>query len=422
MYLLNRRRQILFVNRAWEALTGLSASQVKGLACRRRPRGVHAEKLELVLGSMAPPPEVLAGQACQTRRHLGVVGADPACWQIDFLPLASAVGTLAVLAKIMVLPRPSSSPGQPLSEKMLALWDRRRRHFQLDQVGGATPATERLLEQIRLAAQTALPVVIVGEDGAGKAWTARAIHEHGPQREQFFARLDCARLPAQAVADVLFPRDTRLSLPLATVYLSQPAHLPREIQDRLRHSLQDAEEPSSMPRIIAGICGDPLEQVKAGKLLGELYCRLSALVLSVPPLRERMAELPWWLERFLARAAAVTGGVVRTLSGEALELARAYAWPGNLAELYQVLLDACARATGQGIAAGHLPFRLRHAPLPPQKPLPLDAILEQVERRLIMQALKLADNNKSKAAQLLGIWRPRLLRRMENLDLGDGDA
>ncbi len=172
-----------------------------------------------------------------------------------------------------------------------------------------------------------------------------------------------------------------------------------------------------MPRLLAGFRADPRDFVQAGLLLPELYCRLSALVLTLPPLQERMQDFSWWLERLLARACTAAERSLAGPSPEALELLRTHPWPGNLQELYEVLLGACLRAKGQRLEASDLPFHLRHAPLPPEKPVPLDQVLEQVERRLIVQALRLAQNNKTCAAELLAIWRPRLLRRLENLGI-----
>jgi transcriptional regulator with PAS, ATPase and Fis domain len=132
-----------------------------------------------------------------------------------------------------------------------------------------------------------------------------------------------------------------------------------------------------------------------------------------------MDDFAGLVERLLARAGGAAERSVRGCSAEANELLRTYAWPGNLRELYDVLVGACLRARGELIEAGDLPFYLRHAPLPADKPLVLDAVLEEVERRLIVQALRLAKNNKSRAAELLSIWRARLLRRMEHLGIQD---
>jgi DNA-binding NtrC family response regulator len=124
-------------------------------------------------------------------------------------------------------------------------------------------------------------------------------------------------------------------------------------------------------------------------------------------------------EAFLKRANEAAERSLTGVSADALEVLRTYRWPGNLDEFYEVLRAAVLRAKGQAIEAGDLPFYLRSKPAPVQKPLALDAVLEQVERRLIVNALRQAKNNKSRAAELLTIWRARLLRRMENLGIKD---
>jgi len=96
---------------------------------------------------------------------------------------------------------------------------------------------------------------------------------------------------------------------------------------------------------------------------------------------------------------------------------RSYSWPGNLAELYEVLCAACLRAKGDRLAVEDLPFHVRAAPVAANRLLPLDSLLQDVERRLIILALKQARANKTKAAELLGIWRPRLIRRMQALGI-----
>src|SRR5438132_5921151 len=118
LFLLNRQRRLLFANRAWETLTGLTLAEVKGQVCRRRPRGILAERVEIILGAMAPPPEVDRGQPAQARRLVPLASV-PARWQLAFFPLTGAERLLGILGKITLLARPEVSPGPPLSEKML---------------------------------------------------------------------------------------------------------------------------------------------------------------------------------------------------------------------------------------------------------------------------------------------------------------
>jgi transcriptional regulator with PAS, ATPase and Fis domain len=414
LFLLNRRRRLLYVNPSWEKLTGLSASEVKGQSCRRRPRGIVAEHIELILAALAPPPEVLKGQPGQARRRIaGAVQAG--WWHIAFFPIAGGGEILGILGKITVLSKPEAGGRFPLSEKLLALRQRHVQNYRLDHLIGDDPAILRLGEQIRLAAPSTLPVLLVGAAGTGKHWAARAIHELSARREQAFLRLDCSRLPAEVLADLLF---SSASASHGAIYLQNAAQLPRDLQQRLLERL-DAEEG---PRFFAALELDPLALVQSGQLLHDLYCRLSALVVPLPALTERMADFAGWVEQFLARASQAAESTVRSLHPEALRLLRVHSWPGNLQELYTVILEACFRAKGEVIEPGDLPFHLRQLPAPAVKTLSLDAILEQVERRLIVQALQLAKNNKSKAAELLSIWRPRLLRRLEALGIQEGQV
>jgi transcriptional regulator with PAS, ATPase and Fis domain len=414
LFFLNRQRRLLFANRAWETLTGLALVEVKGQVCRRRPRGILADQEQMILGAMTPTPEALQGQPGQERRIVSL-GTAPAFWQLAFFPMMAGDQLVGILGKITVLARPEAGGGPPLSEKMLALRHRHAQHYRLEELPGETPVMNRLREQIRLAAQTRLQVLLVGSPGTGKHWVARAIHCLGPLREKTFASLDCASVPSNLLGDLLFRTDH--PSPFAFAYLHNLAALPRDLQERLQQRLETEDEP--VFRICAGLEQDPQEAVRSGNLLHDLYCRLSPLVLHLPALKERMEDFDLWIERLLPRACQAAEREVRGLNSEAIQLLRTYAWPRNLRELYDVLVGACLRAKGELIEPGDLPFYLRHAPLPVPKPLSLDAILEQVERRLIVQALRLAKNNKSRAAELLTIWRARLLRRMENLGIED---
>jgi DNA-binding NtrC family response regulator len=172
---------------------------------------------------------------------------------------------------------------------------------------------------------------------------------------------------------------------------------------------------------------------------GDLHAALGTVLIALPPLRARRGELPVLVERLLERAragddaAGESPGSTRRhatvlgLTPAAREVIERYPWPGNLRELYTVLTGARLRAHGERIDAADLPayvrlaVRLEEIPGPaPERPLPLDHLLEQAERRLIALALRLARGNRSRAAELLSIWRPRLQRRMEALGLDAG--
>jgi len=271
-----------------------------------------------------------------------------------------------------------------------------------------------------------VPVLLVGEPGAGKETLARIIHGHGASREQAFAALDCRRLPAAAVADVILAeRQGPVWRALSAVYLAEPACLPRDLQLRLCEWLAAGGDG---PRLLAGCARDPACEVREGRLLEELHWRMGTLTLELPPLRQRLEDLPHLVGRMLHEVNLEEGPKVEGLTEAALEAFRAYAWPGNLAELRRVLASARARATRPLLDVADLPHALRLARQIEQDParasgnsLALEEVLQEVERRLIRLALARTRGNRSRAAELLRIHRPRLLRRMEALGL-EGQA
>jgi transcriptional regulator with AAA-type ATPase domain len=440
LFVLNGRRLFLFANAAWEQWTGSSSADCRGLAFKRCP-SAEADSREALGHALRPSAEVLEGKPARLRRVVPArTGVSRWC-DIDFFPIRDHRGLLRILARIIPLTPGAGPEGGPLPEELVTLREGRAGQYRLDQLQSQMPAFRRVVEQVRLASQTRTPLLLVGEPGTGKQWVARTIHYQSAARETAFVPLDCARLPSRTLAGLLFgPNGLIVGAGAATggrggavgtLYLKEPARLPREVQDRLGGVLADAESPRSpspaRPRILAGSCGNLAEEVRAGRLLDDLYYALSTVVVELPPLRDRLAaDLAWLVERLLERAHAVGEPPVTGLTPEAWELFYAYRWPGNLRELYQVLAGARARARGGQIDVGDLPAYLRLAvnleqtpgPVAP-RPLPLDQLLEEAERRLIRLALLKARGNKSRAAELLSLVYPRLFRRIEALGVED---
>jgi DNA-binding NtrC family response regulator len=332
---------------------------------------------------------------------------------------------------VLIVGVEEGGPLPPLPERVVALRQRVADRHGPGLLTSDLPVMRRLADQVRLAAQVTAPALFVGEAGTGKLALARAVHFGGAAREGSFAALDCGRLPPAALAAVLFdPRGPRHRL--ATVYLREPGRLPRELQLRLCDLVRQAE-PGGVrpPRLLAGTVTDPAEQVRSGCLLEELACILATLRLDVPPLRQRLPDLPLLVERLLDRIREDADQPVVSLIGpEALEILRAHTWPGNLRELHAVLAGAAARASGERLTAADLPADLRLIQALAQTTvntdreysLPLDKLLEQAERRLIELALRQTRGHKTRAAAMLSIWRPRLLRRMEALGIVDPET
>jgi PAS domain S-box-containing protein len=421
LFLLSRHRRLLFVNRAWEELTGVPAAQARGRACTRRAPAQPAPS-DVVTRALWPPPEVLRGRSARARRCVPRPDGGRHCWDIDFLPLRDENGTRGILGRIVPVAGGEEVGTAPLPEKVVALRAALAHRHGLDSLVGDGPAPQRLREQVRLAAATRAAVLLVGEPGTGKHWLARVIHGETAAPERAFAAVDCRRLPPAALAHTLFGDGGLVGRPgVGTLYLREPAALPRDLQSRLVELLADASPDT--PRVLAGSSADPDEDVGAGRLLDELRCALSTLVLQLPPLRLRLADLPALADRLLEQSAR-DGEPHPRLTPAAWECLRAYPWPGNLRELRAALISARLHAGGEVIDAADLPGYLRVSVQlgqadgpPPERPLPLAQLLEEAERRLIQLALRRAQGNKSRAAELLGLWRPKLLRRMQALGL-----
>jgi transcriptional regulator with PAS, ATPase and Fis domain len=428
VFLLGRHRRLRFVNRAWEQLTGLNAAQARGLACRRRKAAAGDSWEEVLAHALCPPPEVLEGAPSRARRLVPGGEGGPRWWDVEFFPLHDDQGLLGVLGKIIPLTvGPSASA--PLPEELVALREQVAGRYRLEEFTAEVPALRRVAEQARLAGRSRVPVLIVGEDGTGKRWLARTIHtQDASARERTFVALDCERLPAPALDGLLFGDAGLTRRPhVGTLYFREPARLPRDLQ--LRLSAWVAEAAADGPRVVAGCRAHPADEVRSGRLLDELHAALGTLLIELPPLRDRLASLPWLVERMQERVAAANAveGPPRALglTPEAWEILRAWSWPGNLRELYAALAGAGARARGERVTAADLPayLSLGRAAVPAaERPLPLAQLLQEAERRLILLALRRARGNKTRAAEILSLWRARLLRRMGALGIAEEEG
>ncbi len=200
LFILNRRRTLLSVNRAWEKLTGLSASEARHLVCRRRRPVTLADTPQDILAYLlCPPQEALRGETVQVRRLLPG-GSPPRWWDVEFTPLREK-GRLRLLGRIVPVQGSHHAPRDEtitrsvmatMPPRLAALRQQVQRRLNLFLPSEAVPTLRRLAEQVRLAAELRCPVVLLGEPGSGKQTLARLIHAHSPQRERSFAALDCA--------------------------------------------------------------------------------------------------------------------------------------------------------------------------------------------------------------------------------------
>ncbi len=401
VFVVGKGGRLRFANAAWEKLVGVKLADALGMVCTSRRSST------LLQAALAPTAEAMAGRADRTRRSAPPHRKGPPWWDVTFVPLQSDEGIYGVVGVISVVGEPVPAAAKKVPPAVTTLRDEHARHFALDLLAGESLVSARLVTQARLAAQLNAPVWIVGEPGSGKETAARSIHHTGTHRDRAFVAIDCAGLQPYLVESLLFGHGgVGDSDTLGTVYLKEPAELPRDLQERLAERF--VEKPGV--RLICGSTSTAADSVAAGKLVPVYQSALSAYEIRIPALRERLDDLPRLASRFVPD---------RLLDPTALAVLRTHTWPGNLRELREVLTDAAALAPAGPIVRDQLPLELRvqsESPrTTPASPLKLDAILEAVEKRLIELALRKGAGNQTDAAAILGVFRTRLARRIEAL-------
>jgi transcriptional regulator with PAS, ATPase and Fis domain len=415
VYLLNPRRRLRYVNPAFETLTRASADAVLHEYChpRKVQKDLPAHRRAL-LQTLAPPKEVLGGRTVTVRRPVPPAKLGPPWWDLTFVPLREGDKLVGVLATITPVGVPGSTAGgKGLSDALIALRQRAVWRASLDRFGGDSPAGRRLRAQAELAAKTFAPIWLTGGPGTGKESLARAIHYHGATRETAFGCIDCAGLQPYLVRSLLFGHNGLVETGrVGTIYLKSPGTLPADVQAEL---VEWGELLADECRVVIG-AGD------GTGLTPEFRAAFGVIEIHLPALAERKDDLPRLVAAILAEESVTTAPMP-----EALAVLNGWSWPGNLRELRDILRGAVRRAAGKTIEVGHLPRALRTAATDaraaqaagPVRPVPkLDEVLEQVERRLIELALRKTKGDQTAAADLLGVYRSRLVRRVKALGLG----
>lgn len=434
LFVLNSQRRLVFFNSGCEQLTGWTPPDVMGRVCDFVSEADPFSS-EALLASLAPPANVWSGDsvvvsALVARRHGDSLPAD-----IHFFPLTDVgrkvQASLGVIQPVsFTLPVQQVSVSQRLHTELAALRQSLRQKVGRGSLIGQSPAMKRVLEQVQLAHKSSVPVLFIGNNGTGRMHIARTIHDASEYGPDSFVPLDCHRLSAEHLEDTLIRMSAaNPSNPFrpGTVYLDRVDMLTRDLQRRV---LELIESGSPKPLRVMGACLAPLEPaVESGDFLSELYYGLSSLVISLPTLRCRDGDLWPLAQYFLEESNRGAVNQVTGFSDSVLQQFQRYNWPGNVGELRAVVMEAREACQGAVIEPAHLPFRFRAGvggqtvgPAPRGKTEPLDPLLLRIEKEQIELALAEARQNKAKAAELLGITRPRLYRRMEVLGIIDHDA
>jgi transcriptional regulator with GAF, ATPase, and Fis domain/tRNA A-37 threonylcarbamoyl transferase component Bud32 len=302
--------------------------------------------------------------------------------------------------------------------------------------------TPRMLELFRLldrVTDTALPVVIHGESGTGKELVARALHFNGPRKDRAFVSENCAAIPETLLESTLFgyvrgaftgaDRDARGLFEVAdggTLFLDEISEMSPAMQGKLLRVLQEgelrrvgAERTRKIDvRVVAATNRDLARLVEEGKFRQDLYFRLNVARISLPPLRERREDIPLIVDHVLTKCAAAAGAAKpKVIEAAAIARLAAYRWPGNVRELENEITRAYA-LSGERIGVADLAPAVASAegiepPADDADSLRLKPRVERLERSLLREALSRSGNNQTKAAQLLGLSRFGLQKKLK---------
>jgi len=304
--------------------------------------------------------------------------------------------------------------------------------------------SEKIIELKRLAlkaAKTNAPVLLIGESGTGKELFAHAIHHASDRRTHPFIRLNCAAIPKDLLEAELFGYEPGAFTGAGTkgkpgkfelahrgsIFLDEISDLPLEMQPKLLRVLEEKE----MERLggthltkcdfrLIVATNENLDRcVDEGKFRKDLYYRLNVIPIQISPLRERKEDIPIIAEHLTQIINKDLGTHVTKISPEVVNIFQNYDWPGNVRELANILERIIYITEGDAIQFRHLPFFLQRMSEGSSKLQPslLRNLREDMEREALLHAIRISNDNKNKAAKLLGIHRTALYKKMKKLNI-----
>ena len=314
---------------------------------------------------------------------------------------------------------------------------------------GRSPEMEKLYRILSKVSQSAHPVLILGESGTGKELVARTIHAYGPNAQKPFLPVDCGSLVPSLMESELFgyvkgaftgANRSKDGLLVAaeggTVFLDEVGELSLDLQAKLLRALQEREvrpvgATHRVPiraRILAATNRDLPAMVEKGAFRKDLFYRINVVNLRLPPLRDRREDIPLLAAHFLDRVGRDRRARY-TFSDEALRVMMEYSWPGNVRELEHAVERACTMTSGPVLELGDFPTQLQQHGLESRRQTPNghdpESVatgvmpLADVERKAILDAIRLLNGDKLQAARLLRIGKTTLYRKLKEYGIAD---
>jgi two-component system response regulator HydG len=317
----------------------------------------------------------------------------------------------------------------------------------IDQAGfegilGTSPSMQRVVQTARQVAASDIPVLIMGESGTGKELIARAIHNNSRRRKERLVALNCAGLSESILEDELFghvkgaftgaqtEREGRFEhADGGTLFMDEIGDMPAPMQAKLLRVLENGEVVrlgSNSPinvdvRLISATNRNLDEMVAERKFREDLFFRIKGMTITIPPLRERREDIPLLVHYFTQNAAERYSKAIDGIAPEAQQVLMSYAWPGNVRQLKNVIENMVVLSSGATLDAASLPPDIRPAGGDVSLAGGMNSLvgisLEQAEKELIRNTLKLVHGNREQAAKILGIGERTLYRKIKEYDL-----
>jgi DNA-binding NtrC family response regulator len=316
-----------------------------------------------------------------------------------------------------------------------------REHGTFGSMIGNSPGMRKIYQDMEQAAPTSASVLIVGESGTGKELVAQTIHRLSPRASFPFVAINCAAIPETLLESEIFGHEKGAFTGAAdrrqgcfeladrgTLFLDEIAEMTpatqvkllRVLQERTFRRLGGRTEQSVDVRVLAATNVDPQDAVQNGKLREDLYYRLNVFALRLPPLRERKEDLPLLIQAFINEFNTRNQRSIVGVDHQAMHMLEQYEWPGNVREVKKVIERATILASGPFIEPQHLPPSVSDGPATlqhPQVELVPGTTVEEAERQLIVMTLEHTRDNKTRAAEILGISLKTLHNKLNKLRL-----
>lgn len=348
----------------------------------------------------------------------------------DYLTKPIDYNRLRILIRRALDQKKISSENKYLKEKL-------EDKYSLNNLVGKSSAMEKLFTLIKTVSSSNSAVLIQGECGTGKELIAQAIYHNSLRKEKPLVVVDCAALPEGLLESELFgyergaftgalcKKKGRLEFAhQGTLFLDEIGEMSPSLQAKLLRVLQEKQfirlgglETIKIDfRLIASTNRDLNEEIAKGGFRSDLYYRLNIINIQVPPLRERREDIPLLIERFIDKFSCRDGKRIKTVSPEAMEYMIQYNWPGNVRELENSIERLMVVSESELISAEQLPGEILKTSIVIKEPTKIKQKgydLKEIEKDMVVKALKDADWNKSKAARLLHIDRTALYNRIK---------